>query len=238
VILIDGAMSSRAFGSMSPLARLLAQHFTVFTYDRRGRNDSSDNLPYAVEREVEDISALIEEAGGAACLYGVFSGAVLALKAAAGGLKVEKLAIYEPPYVIGESGPRLPKDAAAQLTRLAATGRRGDALEYFMVQVVGRPAAEVAPMRSSPYWPALEAIAHTLAYEATIMGDGSMPAWLASITIPTLVMDGAHSPAYRRQAAQVVAQTLPHAQYRSLEGKTHDLPAEVVAPVLVEFLAS
>lgn len=236
VILVDGAMSSRAFGPGVALAPLLAQRFTVFAYDRRGRNNSSDTPPYAVEREVEDIAALIAEAGQAVYLVGHFSGAALALRAVAAGLKVEKLALYEPPYVTG--GPRPPADAANQLARLAAAGQRGDAVEYFMVQITGRPAVEVARLRSSPYWPALEAIAPTLAYDAAMMGDGSLPAWLATIRIPTLVMDGTNSPASRRQSAQAVAQALPQAQYRSLEGKTHDVAADVIAPVLIEFFSA
>ena len=236
MILVDGAMSSRAFGPGVALAPLLAQRFTVFAYDRRGRNNSSDTPPYAVEREVEDIAALIAEAGQAVYLVGHFSGAALALRAVAAGLKVEKLALYEPPYVTG--GPRPPADAANQLARLAAAGQRGDTVEYFMVQITGRPAVEVARLRSSPYWPALEAIAPTLAYDAAMMGDGSLPAWLATIRIPTPVMDGTNSPASRRQSAQAVAQALPQAQYRSLEGKTHDVAADVIAPVLIEFFSA
>ena len=236
MILVDGAMSSRAFGPGVALAPLLAQRFTVFAYDRRGRNNSSDTPPYAVEREVEDIAALIAEAGQAVYLVGHFSGAALALRAAVAGLKAEKLALYEPPYVTG--GPRPPADAAKQLARLAAAGQRGDTVEYFMVQITGRPAVEVARLRSSPYWPALEAIAPTLAYDAAMMGDGSLPAWLATIRIPTLVMDGTNSPASRRQSAQAVAQALPQAQYRSLEGKTHDVAADVIAPVLIEFFSA
>jgi pimeloyl-ACP methyl ester carboxylesterase len=235
VILVDGAMSSRAFGPGVALAPLLAQRFTVFVYDRRGRNDSGDTPPYAVEREVEDIAALIAEAGQAVYLFGHFPGAALALRAAASGLKVEKLALYEPSYVT--SGPQPPADAVAQLTRLATAGRRGDAVEYFMVQITGRPADEVARMRGSPYWPSLEAIASTLAYDAAVMGNWSVPDWLATIRIPTLVMDGASSPTPRRQTAQAVAQTLPHARYRTLEGRTHDVAPEVIAAALIEFFA-
>lgn len=237
VIMVDGALCSRLSGPGVSLAPRLSQHFTVFVYDRRGRNDSGNTLPYAVEREVEDIAALIKEAGGPVCLFGHSSGAVLALEAAAGGLNVEKVAIYEPPYVASGNGPRPPEDAAAQLARLASIGRRGDALEYWMVKMVGQKSEEAASMRNAPFWPALEALAHTLAYEATIMGDWRVPVRMASIRIPALVIDGGASPEYMRQAAQAVAKAIPQAQYRTLEGQTHNVAAEAITPVLIEFFA-
>jgi pimeloyl-ACP methyl ester carboxylesterase len=234
-IMVDGAMCSRSFGPGMSLAPLLSQHFTVFVYDRRGRNDSGNTLPYGVAREVEDIAALIKVAGEPVYLFGHSSGGALALEAAASGLKVEKVAVYEPPYVASGNGPLPARDAASELARLASTSHRGDAIEYFMVQMMGQPAAQVAQMRSAPFWPGLEAIAHTLAYETTIMGNWLVPARFSAITIPALVMDGSSSPAYMRQAAQALAKTLPHAQYRSLEGQMHNVAAEVIAPLLIEF---
>jgi pimeloyl-ACP methyl ester carboxylesterase len=239
IILVDGAFCSRAFGPMGPLAGLLAPHFTVFTYDRRGRNDSSDTAPYAVEREIEDLDALIKEAGGSAFVFGLSSGGGLALKAAASGLSIKKLALYEPPFVaVDDSDPRPPEDAATQLTKLTSSGHRGDAVEFFMTKVIGTPIEAVTPMRQAPIWPALEAVAHTLAYDVTLMGDYSLPTErVASVTIPTLVIDGENSPAPLRRAVQAVSDALPNAQRSTLEGQTHDVSPEVLAPVLEEFFA-
>ena len=238
VIMVDGALCSRTSGPGMSLAPLLSQHFTVFVYDRRGRGDSGNTLPYAVEREVEDIAALIKEAGGPVHLFGHSSGAVLALQAAASGLNVEKVAAYEPPYVASGNGPRPPEDAATQLARLASAGRRSDALDYWMVKMIGQKAEDVASMRNAPFWPALEALAHTLAYDTTILGNWAVPAWMASVRVPALVMDGGASPEYMRQAAQAVAKAIPQAQYRTLEGQTHGVAPEAIAPLLVEFFSS
>lgn len=235
LILVDGALCSRNFGPMGPLAALLAPHFTVFTYDRRGRGDSGDTLPYAVEREVEDIAALIAEAGGSAFVYGISSGAALALQAAARGLAITRLALYEPPFMIDDSH-RAPEDYLPRLTEWVAAGRRGDAVALFMTDAVGLPAEAVAPMRQAPMWPALEAVAPTLVYDATVMGDYAVPTErTAAITIPTLVMDGGASPAWARDAVQALADALPNAQHRTLAGQTHEVAADALAPVLEEF---
>src|SRR5690349_22532010 len=174
VILVCGGSVDR--WSNAPLAALLAPHFTVFNYDRRGRGESGDTPPYAVEREIEDIDAVVAAAGGSACLYGSSSGAALALEAARMlPTKITKLALWEPPYV-PEGFPRPPADSARTYTELVAAGKRGDAAEFFMAKVVGLPPEFVAQARSSPWWPAQEALAHTLAYDATIMGDYRLPA--------------------------------------------------------------
>jgi pimeloyl-ACP methyl ester carboxylesterase len=144
IILVDGAFCSRSLGPMSKLAPLLAQHFTVFTHDRRGRNDSGDTAPYAVEREFEDLEALINEAGGTAFVFGMSTGTVLALKAVASGLNIKKLALYEPPFMVDDSGHRPPADHEAQLTQLLSSGRRGDVVKFFMTKVMGMPAVIVA----------------------------------------------------------------------------------------------
>lgn len=236
LILVDGALSYRAFGPMRPLALLLAPYFTVFTYDRRGRGDSGDTLPYAVEREVEDLEALIKEAGGSAFVYGISSGAVLALEAAALGLTIAKLALYEPPLLVDDSRPPVPEDYMTRLTELISSGRRGDAVELFMTKAVGMPAEAVAPIRNAPFWSAMEAVAHTLSYDGRIMGDYSLPTErLASVMVPTLVMGGGESPVQLRHAVQAVADTLPNAQRRTLEAQTHEVAPEALAPVLVEF---
>jgi pimeloyl-ACP methyl ester carboxylesterase len=159
IILVDGALCSRGFGPMPKLAPLLAPHFTVFTYDRRGRGDSGNTAPYAVAREVEDIDALIKEAGGSALVFGHSSGAALALEAAASGLSITKLGLYEPPFMVDEHGPRPPADHQAQLERLISAGRRGDAVKFFLSDMVNVPAIFVFIMQLTPAWSKLKAVA-------------------------------------------------------------------------------
>ncbi len=238
VILVCGGSVDRM--SNAPLATLLAEHFTVFNYDRRGRGDSGDTAPYAVEREVEDIDALVDEAGGSAFLYGSSSGAVLALEAARKlSTRITKVALWEPPFILDDSRPRPPADTARIYTELVAAGRRGDAVEYFMAKVVGLPPEFVAQARTAPWWPAQEALAHTLAYDATIMGDYSLPTErAASVTVPTVVIDGGASFEWVGETAQALADVLPHGQRRTLEGQTHDVAAEAIAPMLEEFFAA
>lgn len=241
LIFVSGAFHHRHIDpSMPQPAAPPTPRFTMYSYDRRGRGESGDTAPYAVEREVEDIEALIDAAGGSAFVFGHSSGAVLALMAAARGLAIRKLALYEPPFVIDDSRPPLPADYVAHLNGLIAAGRRGDAVEYFMTAAVGMPAEAVAPMRNTPMMPALEAVAHTLPYDGAIMGDtqsGStapLKRW-SSLELPTLVMDGGASPAWQRDAVQALVDVLPHAQRRTLEGQTHGVAPEVLAPVFEDF---
>ncbi len=234
VILVDGAMCHRTFGPMGGLAPLLAEHFTVYMYDRRGRGESGDTAPYAVEREIEDIEALINEAGGSAYMYGISSGAALAMAAANRLPSIKKLALYEAPYNFGRQQWA---EYTKQLKETLSDGRRGDAIALFMT-LVGMPAEAVAGMRQAPMWPGFEAVAPTLAYDAAALGDGSVPtARAAAINVPTLVMDGGASPAFMRETAQAIANAIPGAQYRTLEGQTHEVSAEALAPVLVEFFS-
>ena len=236
VILVCGGSVDHT--SNAPLAALLAAGFTVFNYHRRGRGDSGDTPPYAVEREVEDIDAVITAAGGSAFLYGTSSGAALALEAAASGLAITKLALWEPPFIVGDSRPRPPADTAKTYTELVSAGRRGDAVEVFMAKVVGLPPEFVAEARNAPWWPAQEALAHTLAYDATIMGDYSLPTErAASVTAPTLVIAGGADFPWMRDTAQALADALPNGQTRTLEGQGHNVDPAVLAPALVEFFA-
>jgi pimeloyl-ACP methyl ester carboxylesterase len=235
IVLVCGGSVDRM--SNAPLAALLAPHFTVFNYDRRGRGDSGDTAPYAVEREVEDIDAVINAAGGSAFLYGTSSGAVLALEAAANGLPITRLALWEPPYVL-EPSRRPPADAATTYTELVSAGRRGDAVEYFMAKVVGLPPEFVSQARTQPFWDAQEALAHTLAYDATIMGDYSLPTDRAgSVKTPTLVIACGEDFEWMRETARALADALPDARSRILEGQGHNVDPAVLAPVLEEFFA-
>jgi pimeloyl-ACP methyl ester carboxylesterase len=241
LILVDGAMCSRSTGSKPELTGLLAPHFTVYSYDRRGRGDSGDTSPYAVEREIEDIETLIDEAGRTAYLYGHSSGGSLALEAAVKiGSKVKKLAMYEAPYNDDPEARRAWGEYIEQLTEILAANRRGDAIALFM-KYVGVPGEQIDGMRGTPFWPNLEAIAPTLAYDHTaILGqDGSIPTQRAARALmPTLVMNGGASYPFMYDTARALSKTMPHAELRTLEGQTHEVSPEALAPVLVEFFAS
>jgi pimeloyl-ACP methyl ester carboxylesterase len=233
VILVSGGSTDRM--ANAPLAELLASDFTVFNYDRRGRGPSGDTPPYAVEREVEDIDAVISAAGRSAFLYGTSSGAVLALDAAASGLAITKLALWEPPFILDENA-RPPADQVEQYDKMIAEGRRGDAVEYFMTKVVGLPPEFATQARSAPFWKAQEDLAHTLAYDAIIMGDYSLPTErAAAVKAPTLVIAGAASFPFMRETAQALAEALPNGQTRILEGQEHNVDPAVLAPALAQF---
>ena len=238
VVLVSGGSVDK--GSNLSVAEELAKHFTVYNYDRRGRGKSGDRQPYAVDREIEDIEAVIDGAGGKAFLYGSSSGAALALEAARKlPSKVTKLALWEPPYIM-EGYPRPPANTAQTFADLVAQGRRGDAAEYFMSKVVGMPPEFVAAARSAPWWPAQEALAHTLAYDATIMGDYSIPTnKVAEIKVPTLVVDGGASFPFMHATADAIANILKDkGQRRTLEGQQHNVDGTVLGMALTEFFNS
>lgn len=241
LVLVDGALCSRKFGPMPKLAPLLAEHFTVYMYDRRGRGDSSDTGPYSKEREIEDLEAVIGEAGGSAYVLGLSSGAGLALEAAAAGLPIPKLAVYEPPYMVQpeDSARHMNADHEKQLRKLVAEGRRGDAVKYFMRDMVGVPAIFVVLMRFMPgVWSKLKAVAHTLPYDAAIMGDFTLPASrLKTVRVPTLAIGGGKSEARLQAAVDAVASVVPNSQRRTLAGQTHNVKPQVLTPVVTEFFA-
>jgi pimeloyl-ACP methyl ester carboxylesterase len=235
VVLVCGGSTDRM--ANAGLASELASGFTVYNYDRRGRGDSGDTPPYAVEREVEDIAAVIEAAGGSAHLYGTSSGAGLAMEAAASGLPIRKLAMWEPPYSLPHH-PRPPADTAKVFSDLVAAGRREDAVEHFMAKVVGLPPEFVAGARQAPFWESQVKLAHTLAYDATIMGDYGLPEDRAkAVTVPTIVIDGEASFDFMHETADALAELIPDAQRRTLPGQTHNVDPAVLAPVLAEFFA-
>ena len=237
VILVDGALGYRAFGFMAQLATELSPPFTVITYDRRGRGESTDTQPFALEREIEDIEALIQEAGVEAYLYGISSGAALALEATIKlGHKVKKLALYEAPYDSDDGRMVAFKTYRRQLEEVLAAGRPGDALGLFML-FVGMPPEHLEGARRQPMWPMWEAVAHTLPYDAAAMGDdGSVPTEKAArVSVPTLVMDGSASFPFMHSTAVALAKALPKGEHRTLEGQTHEVESQVLAPVLVEY---
>jgi pimeloyl-ACP methyl ester carboxylesterase len=241
VVMVGGAAVDRS--ENAPLAVELAEHFSVYNYDRRGRGGSGDTLPYAVEREFEDLAALIAEAGGSAHAYGISSGGALVLEAAAAGIAIDKLAVYEVPYGAGNDAAHQHREYVETLQELLAEGRRGDAFALFM-RIAGASEEDISGARSAPVWPALEAIAHTLAYDAACLGDGRPPAArLARITRPTLVATGGTlhphmagvEAGFFDQAADAIAASIPNAERRILEGQTHMVDPKVIAPVLERF---
>jgi pimeloyl-ACP methyl ester carboxylesterase len=238
VVVVGGVMGDRS--QQAPLAALLESHFTVLNYDRRGHGESGNTEPYAVDREVEDLDAILDQAGGSACVYGTSGCAVLALHAAAGGpgSKIKKLALWEPPFIVDDSRPKVRHDYRQQLVSMLAQGRRGDMVESFFTEAVGMPAEFVSQMRQSPWWPAQEAVAHTLVNDATLMGDYSLPrAKFATIRVPTLVIDGGQA-SWLSHAADAVAATVPNAKRRTIEGQPHNVDYNAMAPVLTEFFRS
>jgi pimeloyl-ACP methyl ester carboxylesterase len=241
LVLVDGAMCYRGSGPMKPLAALLSAHFTVYTYDRRGRGESGDTPPWSLEREVEDIAALVRDAGEPVYLYGISSGAVLALEAADRGVPIRKLALYEAPLMVDDSRPPLGEDFLPRMKQLIAQNRRGDAVKMFM-KAVGVPAIGIFFMRFMPVWKKLTAIGHTLQYDlgftSAYQQGRPLPAGVWSgATMPTLVMDGGKSPAWMRNAQAAIARVLPLATVRTLPGQNHMVAADAIAPPLVEFFA-
>lgn len=236
LIVVDGALCSRAFGPSAKLARLLSRHFNVYTYDRRGRGESGDATEYSPAREVEDLAALIHEAGGSACLAGLSSGGALALEAAATGLPIGWVLAYEPPYV-DDSGQRGGAAHEGRLRQLLAEGNRGGAVKYFMKDMVGAPSAIVLMMRAMPWiWRKLSAVAHTLPYDAAVMTAFRIPrARFAGIRVPVMVMNGSKTDPRLRAAARAIADAIPGGRHRELTGMTHNVKPDVLTEAVVDF---
>ena len=241
VIVVGGALCDRAV--TRPTAEELAKHFAVINYDRRGRGDSRDTTPYAVQREIEDIGALVAEAGGMASVYGHPSGAGLVLHAAAHGLPIAKIVLHDPPYAPDgdEEARRSSREYGENLKALLSEDRRGDAIELFMT-MVGMPQEMIEGMRHTPRWAKLEAIAPTLAYDSEVMGDigrdGTIPVDQASrVTVAAFVLTGGVDYPWMTDVGRRLADVMPNGQHRVLEGQEHAVPPEVLVPVLDEFFA-
>jgi pimeloyl-ACP methyl ester carboxylesterase len=234
IVLLPGGSVDRQ--ANAGLAQLLAADFTVLNVDRRGRGDSGDTLPYAIEREFEDVDAVVEAVGGSAALYGSSSGAALAMLATAAGESVSKLVMWEAPY-FRDPAARPPADTVEQYERRVAEGRRGDAVEYFMGTVVGLPPQFVAFARTQPWWAGQEKIAHTLAYDGRIMGDYSLPLDVAArVACPALVLAGGASVPAFRETAELLAAAMPRGRAAVLEGQEHNVDPSVLAVAMREFL--
>ncbi len=240
VVLVGGAFSWRTWKGFVELAELLSRRYTVLNYDRRARGDSDNTLPYAVEREVEDLAAVIDAAGGSAFVWGMSSGGILALEAARAGVPIAKLAAYEPPFIIDTAGGVPPEDFVEHLEALIAGDRRSEAAKYFMAKVMGMPAIIPALMSLwPPIWSKLKATSHTLPYEAILAdrhlrGQPVDASYWADLATPTLVISGEKSPEKLRKGAHAIAEALPAAEHRVLAGVSHNVKMNVLAPALAE----
>jgi pimeloyl-ACP methyl ester carboxylesterase len=239
LVLVDGALSHRTFGPLKSLPDLLAPHFAVHSYDRRGRGESGNTAPYTVAREVEDLAAVIESAGGEAAVFGMSSGAVLALEAAASGLPITRLVLYEPPFSVDPQDVEENRRYMRRLDQLIVAGRRGDAIEHFLVNS-GVPADALAAMRREANWPRFEEVAPTLPYDHAIVGDGLVPRERAAkIAVPTVVANGADSPDVFREAARATVDAIPGARHRSLAGQSWGrVQPEALAAMLEDVLVT
>jgi pimeloyl-ACP methyl ester carboxylesterase len=232
VVLIGGGLDDGS--ENAPLVAELADGFTVFNYARRGRGDSGDTQPYAVDREIEDLAAIIVKAGGSAHVYGVSSGGMFALEAAMSGVAIDRIALYEVPYDTAEDAPQRYREYAERLGAALAEGRRGDAVEFFM-RLAGSSEDDIAGARNSTYWPGLEALAYTLAYDAACYGPPPTDR-LAKVTPPTLVLTGDEADFFGPAADAIVA-SIPHARRLIVQGQGHMVDPKAIAPVLKEFFS-
>jgi pimeloyl-ACP methyl ester carboxylesterase len=244
VILVGGALGYRKFKKLEELAKLLAEHCTVINYDRRGRGDSTEVKPYALEREIEDLAAIIEAEGRSVSLWGWSSGGALALRAAAAGIGVERVSVYEVPFMVTPDAKRPTPDYGERLGQLVAAADRSGAVKHFMRNAIGIPAPLVALMRLMPMWKGLKATAHTLPYDWAALGEHTMygaplnPEEWASVTAPTLVAYGAKSPAVLQEGSRALAGLLPNAELRELKGLSHNVKMTVLAPVIADYFTS
>jgi pimeloyl-ACP methyl ester carboxylesterase len=241
LIIVDGAFCYRENGPATELASLLAQHFTVFTYDRRGRGESGDTPPYTVEREIDDLRGLAREAGGTPFVLGISSGGALALQAVANGVGAKKIALYEPPYLAGGNGRRSFEDASNRLQSLVAAGDRAGAVKFFLTDVYGAPRAFVfaMPFLMPNSWKRNKLVVHTVAYDLTILGDRSvLNERRSSISVPALVVGGEKSPKELHEAVVAVANALPNGHSRFLPGQDHNISGAALVPVLFEFFGT
>ncbi|MEA2499888.1 MAG: hypothetical protein QOH26_2293 [Actinomycetota bacterium] len=237
VVLVGGAFSTRQAGE--ELAQVFAEDFKAVTYDRRGRGDSGDTQPYALERELEDLTAIIaaESPDGTAFAHGNSSGGALVLQAVAAGLPIEKASVFEPPYRV-EGSPPLPDDYVRRLDEFIAADRREEAVVFFNVEAVGIPAEMVEQMKQDPMWAGLEAIAHTLAYDGHALGgnDHSLPSsLLATVDIPVLAISSSGTVPWLKSSARATAEAIPNGRHEELEGGFHQVAAPLLVPTLTKF---
>lgn len=241
LVLVDGAFCFREYGITPNLVPLLSHHFTVYAYDRRGRGESTDKIPYSVDREIDDLKKIVEITGEIPFICGFSSGAQLVLLAIEDGVQAKGIALFEPPYVLNSvNGSVPPEDAAARLTEFVRLGERSEAVKYFMTRVMGMPAVFVFLFKlfGKSMWKKNESVANTLPYDVSIMGDYSVPEAAASVSVPTIVIGGESSPQSIRTAVEEVARAIPRSQLSLLKGQGHNVSMKVLAPCLINFFSN
>jgi pimeloyl-ACP methyl ester carboxylesterase len=236
LIIVNGGLSDRS--AAVPLRPFLDLHFTLFAYDRRGRGDSGDTIPYAPEREIEDLAAVVEAVGAPAFVFAHSSGAMLALRAAIRGVPMRRLAVNEPPFIMPGTRPIPPRAVTSRIADRIAANDREEALRIFFLEQIGLSPPALDHLKVSPMWPRMIALAHTAPYDSEIGIDSALPvALLAKLTFPTLVLNGTASFAWIIETARALFQALPNAQAVHLEGQQHSPAPEVLAPALVRFFS-
>lgn len=237
LVLVDGALCYRDFGPCRSLAEHLSDRFTVYFYDRRGRGESGNTLPYSPEREFEDLAAVIDAAGGDACVTGFSSGGGLVLRAAAAGVPMKALASYEAPFLGQILVKGRPVDPRAELQKRLDASKPGAALDFFMVDMVGGPKFMPLMMRlMRKVYAQLVAVAHTLPYDAELMTGFEVPVdELSRIRVPSLIMVGGKAKPNMVAGVRAVADAVPGAVHSVLPGQTHQVADESIAPELVAF---
>jgi pimeloyl-ACP methyl ester carboxylesterase len=239
IVLVDGAFCYRNYGVAPNLVPLLSSFFTVYSYDRRGRGESTDTKPYSVGREIEDLEAIVEATKESPFVCGFSSGAALLLQSVCKGLPVKRIALFEPPYtVVNSEDISPPEDAATKLASLADQDRKSEAVKYFMTRIMGMPGIMVFLFKlfGKSLWKRNESVANTLSYDVAIMGNYSVPKNIVgSINVPTLVIGGEKSPHNIRNAIKAVAESIPQSEIRLLKGQSHHVSMKVLAPCLIDF---
>jgi pimeloyl-ACP methyl ester carboxylesterase len=239
VVLVGGALSTRGGGPGDLEVLLAAGGFTAVGYDRRGRGDSGNTAPYQVDREIEDLGAVIDGVGGRAFVCGMSSGGQLALRSARRLPQIHRLAVYEPPIIVDDSREPLPGDYVERLDMATAEGRPGDALTIFMTDAIGLPGPILDQMRGGPLWPALEGVAHTIAYDGRVVGESMsghpLGAEWGEVAVPVLVIAGGASERFMRAGGEALTELLPNASYQVLDGQDHNVDPKVLAPALIDF---
>jgi pimeloyl-ACP methyl ester carboxylesterase len=239
IVLVDGAFCSRDYGVSPKLVPLLCGSFTVYSYDRRGRGESTDTEPYSVDNEIEDLKTIIEKAGEAPFICGFSSGAALLLLAMDKGIKASGIALFEPPYIIDHHNNKAPpSDTVRRLTEFVRQGKRSLAVNYFMTDVMGMPAIAVFLFRyfGRSLWEKNKSVAHTLPYEVTLMGNFSVPERIAaSVNIPALLIAGEKSSRNLKDAVEALSHLIPESQVRILKDQSHNVSMKVLAPCLIDF---
>ncbi|HMQ06930.1 MAG TPA: alpha/beta hydrolase [Saprospiraceae bacterium] len=240
LILVDGAFCHRKFGANEKLPQYLHDHFTVYSYDRRGRNESGNTLPYSPQKEYDDLQTIINEAGGNAFVYGISSGAALALEAANQGVKIDKMALFEAPFITDASRLPLPDNFLDRLKSCIDEEKRGKAVQLFLRTGIGLPAMVVWMMHIMPAWKQMKQWAHTLPYDIEILGNtGSgkplgIEKW-SNVTNPVLVISGSNSAQWSQNSMQELVTVLPNARHLTLKGQSHIVNPKVIVKELIQF---